>query len=51
MLCMFHYNKKKHLLNSAIGKLLSVVGITCTCESTFSTVNFMESEYRLSISD
>lgn len=38
----------KLLSDSVIRKRCSVPGITWICESTFSTANFMKSEYRLS---
>lgn len=39
------------IFNPVIGKLFSMLRTACICEYTLSTVNFMNSKCRVSISD
>ena len=39
------------IFNPVIGKLFSMLRTTCICEHILSTVNFMNSKCRISISD
>lgn len=39
------------IFNPVIGKLFSMLRTACICDYTLSTVNFMNSKFRVSISD